>query len=119
ALGPPRKAGTLTMPGPGATAAAAVPRRTKRWSPGPLTIGLAVAALLAALPLSFDNSFLLTVGALILLNAIGAVSLHLIIRTGHISLAHAAFMGVGGYACVLSVMRLGIPPVLGLFVGMA
>lgn len=96
----------------------AAPRR-QRSPVGAIAAGFIGVAVLAALPLCFDNSFLLTVGALILLNTIGAVSLHLIIRTGHISLAHAAFMGVGGYACVLSVLRLGVPPVLGLFVGMA
>lgn len=85
----------------------------------PLAIGFVVTAILALLPLSLDNSFLLTIGALILLNVIGALSLHLIIRTGHISLAHAGFMGVGAYACALSVMRLGLPPLLGLLAGAA
>jgi branched-chain amino acid transport system permease protein len=87
--------------------------------PGPwLASACAVAALaLLALPYLSGNTFLLTIGTLILLNIIGALSLHLIIRCGHISLAHAGFMGVGAYACVLSVMRLGLPPFLGLLAG--
>lgn len=70
-------------------------------------------------PLFAPNPFLFTIATFIVLNAIGATSLHLIIRTGHISLGHAAFMGVGAYCCVLSVTRFGLPPVLGLVIGMA
>jgi branched-chain amino acid transport system permease protein len=82
-----------------------------------------IAALLLAFlvgwPLYAPNPFLLTIGTFIVLNAIGATSLHLIIRTGHISLGHAAFMGVGAYSCVLAVTKFGLPPALGLLVGMA
>lgn len=46
---------------------------------------------------------------MIVLSAIGATSLNLIIRTGHVSLAHAAFMGVAAYTCVLLQMRLDLP----------
>ncbi|MGE3997607.1 MAG: branched-chain amino acid ABC transporter permease [Variibacter sp.] len=60
-------------------------------------------------PLAYENTFLLTMGTLVALSAIGATSLHLIIRTGHISFAHAGFMGVGAYVCVLMVMRLQMP----------
>jgi branched-chain amino acid transport system permease protein len=70
----------------------------------------AVAALLAALllwPLVSSSAFALTAITLVLLSAIGAASLNLIIRTGHISLAHAGFMGVAAYTCVLAEMRLG------------
>ena len=70
-------------------------------------------------PLFAPNPFLFTIATFIVLDAIGATSLHLIIRTGHISLGHAAFMGVGAYCCVLSVTRFGLPPVLGLVIGMA
>jgi branched-chain amino acid transport system permease protein len=56
-------------------------------------------------PLMFDNSFYLTIGTMLVLTTIGATSLNLIIRTGHFSLAHAAFMGVAAYTCVLLEMR--------------
>jgi branched-chain amino acid transport system permease protein len=78
-----------------------------------------ILVFLAGWPLFAPNPFLFTIGTFIVLNAIGATSLHLIIRTGHISLGHAAFMGVGAYCCVLAVMKLGVPPVLGLVIGMA
>lgn len=83
------------------------------------TVAAVVLAFLVGWPLVAPNPFLLTIGTFIVLNAIGATSLHLIIRTGHISLGHAAFMGVGAYGCVLAVTRFGVPPALGLFVGMS
>jgi branched-chain amino acid transport system permease protein len=70
-------------------------------------------------PLLTDDKFLHHVGVLILLTAIGAASLHLIIRTGHVSLCHAAFMAFGAYGSVLTVMRLGLPFPVGLLVGTA
>ena len=71
---------------------------------------IAVAIVLLALalwPLVFKSAFTLTATTLVLLSAIGAASLNLVIRTGHISLAHAGFMGVAAYTCVLAEMRLG------------
>jgi branched-chain amino acid transport system permease protein len=84
-----------------------------------LAIGVVVTIILALLPFASNNSFLLAIGSLMLLNIIGALGLHLIIRTGHISLAHAGFLGVGAYACALSVLRLGVSPFLGLVIGAA
>jgi len=66
-----------------------------------------------------EDKFLHHVGVLILLTAIGASSLHLIVRTGHVSLCHAAFMAFGAYGSVLTVMRLGLPWPVGLLVGTA
>lgn len=100
----------LSLPG-----VAARPRRASL----ALSAGSAALAILALAPLALDNPFLLATGALILLNVIGAVSLHLIIRTGHISLAHAGFMGVGAYACALSVLQFDLPPAIGLAIGAA
>lgn len=71
-------------------------------------IALAIVLLALALwPLVFESAFTLTATTLVLLSAIGAASLNLVIRTGHISLAHAGFMGVAAYTCVLAEMRLG------------
>lgn len=82
--------------------------------------GVALVLLfLVGWPLFAPNPFLFTIATFIVLNAIGATSLHLIIRTGHISLGHAAFMGVGAYCCVLSVTKFGTAPALGLVIGMA
>ncbi|CAM3614564.1 branched-chain amino acid ABC transporter permease [Bordetella sputigena] len=82
-----------------------------------LAMGVLTTVVLAVLPHVADNAFILAIGALILLNVIGALSLHLIIRTGHISFSHAGFMGVGAYACALSVLKLGVSPFVGLAIG--
>lgn len=66
-------------------------------------------ALVLLWPALAPNEFLLAVGTLVVMAAIGATSLHLVIRTGQVSLAHAAFMGVGAYATVLVRTRLGVP----------
>jgi branched-chain amino acid transport system permease protein len=79
--------------------------------------GLVVLA--AALPFIAANEFLLTVGTVVALNVIGATSLHLVIRSGHVSLAHAGFMGIGGYAAALTLTRLGWPFPLDIAAGAA
>ena len=80
---------------------------------------VAGAAFLVGWPWLTEDQFLHHVGVLILLTAIGAASLHLIVRTGHVSLCHAAFMAFGAYGSVLTVMRLDLPFPIGLLVGMA
>jgi branched-chain amino acid transport system permease protein len=81
--------------------------------------GLWVLAAIALVgwPWLTEDKFLHHVGVLLLLTAIGAASLHLIIRTGHVSLCHAAFMAFGAYGSVLAVMRLGLPFPVGMLVG--
>jgi branched-chain amino acid transport system permease protein len=103
-----------------------LPRRAlERQAPavgGRLLRSLTVAVLLGAAflwPLLHDNTFVLSMGTLVALTSIGAASLHLIIRTGHVSLAHAGFMGVGAYVCVLLVMRLQVPFAVSLLAGAA
>lgn len=81
---------------------------------------IAVLAALIVLPLVMrDSAFALTATTLVLLSAIGAASLNLIIRTGHISLAHAGFMGIAAYTCVLAEMRLGWPFLPAMLLGCA
>jgi len=72
-----------------------------------LAAGLAATIVLALWPLAWRSDFLLYITTLVLQFSIGACSLQLIIRTGHISLSHAAFAGIGGYASVLLVMKAG------------
>jgi branched-chain amino acid transport system permease protein len=86
---------------------------------GAVAIAIICIALAALLPLLGEHSFLLTIGTGIALNLIGATSLHLIIRTGHVSLGHAGFMGIGGYAATLTLMRLGWSFPLNLLAGAA
>jgi branched-chain amino acid transport system permease protein len=87
----------------------------RRWQA--VVLLLLIAAF--AWPLVESNTFLLAMGSLIALTSIGATSLHLIIRTGHISFAHAGFMGIGAYVCVLLIMRLEVPFVVALAAGAA
>lgn len=84
----------------------------RRW-----LIGAFVAAMLVIWPIIVPDKFLLTMATLIAFYSIGATSLHLIIRTGHVSFGHAAFISIGGYTCVLSVVRLGLPFPAGLALG--
>jgi len=69
----------------------------------------AALALAVGWPLLIGNPFFITLGTTIALELIGATSLHLLLRMGHISLAHAAFMGIGGYTAVLLRMRMDVP----------
>jgi branched-chain amino acid transport system permease protein len=82
-----------------------------------ITWGVLAAVVLVVWPWLTDDRFLHHVGVLIMLTAIGASSLHLIIRTGHVSLCHAAFMAFGAYGSVLTVMSLGLSFPIGLLVG--
>ena len=75
------------------------------------------AIILLGWPWLTEDKFLHHVGVLICLTAIGAVSLHLIIRTGHVSLGHMAFAAIGAYGSAITVMRLGLPWPVGLLVG--
>lgn len=72
-------------------------------------IGALLVAIFALLPLVNGDQFTISVGTTLMITGIAAVSLHLIIRTGHVSLAHAAFMGLGAYAAVISVVTFALP----------
>ena len=83
-------------------------------------IAIVVLLAFAALLPFFDaEGFGLAIGTVVALNIIGATSLHLVIRTGHVSLAHAGFMGIGGYTAVLTLLKLGWPFPLNLLAGAA
>lgn len=58
----------------------------------------------------FVDSYWLYIANLIGFAVIGAVGLNLLTGfTGQISLGHAAFIGVGGYATAILITRLGVP----------
>ena len=67
------------------------------------------------------SAYVMYVANLIGFAIIGAVGLNLLTGfTGQISLGHAAFIGVGGYATAILITRAGIPfwfalPLAGLF----
>src|SRR5690242_6220185 len=80
---------------------------------------VAAGLFLIGWPWLTEDKFLHHVGVLILITSIAAASLHLIIRTGHVSLCHTAFMGFGAYGSTIMVMRFGMPWPVGLLVGTA
>jgi branched-chain amino acid transport system permease protein len=82
--------------------------------PGVLAI---IVLALIAIPLVVQDKFILSVAVTTFITAIAAVSLHLIVRTGHVSLGHAAFMGIGAYVSAIATMQLSLPFPLALTLG--
>lgn len=99
--------------------AAAITHAPSRVGRGLWLTAVVIVAVAVCWPLVTTNNYFVTIATLIALNAIGASSLHLIVRTGLVSLAHAAFMGIGAYTAVLTLMSLGWPFPLNLLAGMA
>ena len=54
----------------------------------------------------------------VLINAIAVLGLYIIAASGRISAGHAAFFGIGGYASGLISIRLGLPPLVSMALGM-
>jgi branched-chain amino acid transport system permease protein len=80
-----------------------------------LIIALIVSAIL---PFVIGNSFLTHVLTLIVISSIYASSWNLLATSGQGSLGHAAFLGIGGFvSALLAIEPLGIPPIIGIFVG--
>ena len=46
-----------------------------------------------------------------------ASSWNLLATSGQGSLGHAAFLGIGGFTSALLALNLGIPPIIGIFIG--
>ncbi|AWK86154.1 branched-chain amino acid ABC transporter permease [Azospirillum thermophilum] len=87
---------------------------------GRLTGLLALALIVAALPLVLTNNFYLDVAILAGFNAIVCVGLNLLIGyAGQISLGHAGFFGIGAYASGILVTSYGWPPLAALLAGAA
>lgn len=81
---------------------------------------LVLAAIIALSPLFFPSGFYFRIGALVYVNSLAVLGL--VILTGYagqISLGHAGFAGIGGYACALAPIHLGIHPGLAIVLGAA
>ena len=78
---------------------------------------LLAAAALILFPLVVTNRFYLHIGNVLLINVIIVVGFGIISRTGQLSLAHAAFMGLGAYSSALLSLQLGLPPALTILIG--
>lgn len=79
-----------------------------------LALNLLFLLFLFLLPVLIKDPYFMHVLVMIILNIFIALSLFIIVRTGQLSIGHAAFMAVGGYSSALMVMKLGISPWLGL-----
>lgn len=81
-------------------------------------IALAIAVLVGfALPFLVSDHDLFNLGR-VLAVAMCVASLNLVIGySGQVSLGHGALFGIGGYAALMSIRDLGLPPALGVVVG--
>ena len=76
---------------------------------------LALALLIALLPLALSNSYFYDVAILVGLNAIVCIGLNLLIGyAGQISLGHAGFFGLRAYGSAILASRYGWPPLAAL-----
>ncbi|MEV6230093.1 branched-chain amino acid ABC transporter permease [Saccharopolyspora shandongensis] len=79
---------------------------------------LALAALVVAFPALAPDPFILSVGVVITSYAVLATSWNFVGGfTGYVSLGHAAYSGLGGYATALLVVRANLNPWLALVLG--
>src|SRR5512136_227482 len=83
-----------------------------------LYLAVIVVAFVAALPLVVKSDYIIgQVFTLMLIFAIYASSWNLLAYSGQGSLGHAAFLGIGGFASALLVIKTGLPPIAGLILG--
>jgi branched-chain amino acid transport system permease protein len=81
---------------------------------------LALAVLVAALPLVLPSSYHLRVATLVWISALAVVGLNLLMGyAGQVSLGHAGFFGLGAYAVAVGPTHLGLPPPLAFLLGTA
>ncbi|MEU6644747.1 branched-chain amino acid ABC transporter permease [Saccharomonospora sp. NPDC046836] len=79
---------------------------------------VALAAVVVAFPGMAPDSFILSVGVVIMSYAVLATSWNFVGGfTGYISLGHAAYSGLGGYATALLILRADVNPWLALVLG--
>lgn len=81
---------------------------------------LALAVILALLPVVLTNPFYIDVAIRIALNAVVVIALNLLMGyTGQISLGHAGFYGMGAYASAALTTHMDWPPFVALVAGAA
>ncbi len=71
------------------------------------------------LPIFITDTYMIRVLTLIAIFTIYASSWNLLASSGQGSLGHAAFLGIGGFTSSLLAINLGVPPILGMFIGAA
>lgn len=81
---------------------------------------LILAVLIVIAPLFFPSGYYFRLGSATFVNALAVMGI--VILTGYagqISLGHAGFVGIGGYACALAPVHLGLAPALAVVLGAA
>ncbi|MGR7997795.1 branched-chain amino acid ABC transporter permease [Xanthobacter sp. ZOL 2024] len=79
---------------------------------------LVLAVLILVSPAFFPSNYYYRVGAMVFVNAIAVVGIAILTGyAGQISLGHAGFVGIGGYACALMPLHFGVPPLLAVVLG--
>lgn len=79
---------------------------------------VALALIVALLPLIAPSSFYLRIAALVFISALAVVGLNLLMGfAGQVSLGHAGFFGIGAYAVALGPTHLGMPSWAALIAG--
>jgi len=79
-------------------------------------IALVVIAVSLVIPLVLSDNYLIHVLTLIAIFIIYASSWNLLASSGQGSLGHAAFLGIGGFSSSLLAIKLGIPPIIAIFI---
>lgn len=77
------------------------------------SLPLALLALAVLVPFVTGSTFHLHIAIMVCLAIIATTGLAVIARVGQLSLCHGAFVGLGAYTSVITVMRLDLPFVLG------
>ena len=70
-----------------------------------------------AFPIFVSDTYIIRIVTLIAIFTIYASSWNLLASSGQGSLGHAAFLGIGGFSSSLLAINLGIPPIIGIFIG--
>ena len=69
-----------------------------------------LAAIIGILPLFFPSTYYFRVGSLVWVSAFAAIGLNILMgQAGQVSLGHAGFFGMGGYAVAIGPTHLGMP----------
>ena len=83
-----------------------------------LTPLIALALIMAVVPMIAPTSFHLRVAALVWIFSLAALGLTILMGyAGQVSLGHAGFLGIGAYAVAIGPARLGLDPLLCLLLG--
>ncbi len=92
----------------------------KRFAESPYAVVLAMAVVVALLPLALHSNFYLRVATLVFIFSLVVVGLNLLMGfAGQVSLGHAGFFGIGAYAVAVGPTSLGVPSWLALAGGAA